>query len=361
MPTNFNPIWVSNPGDTIRDLLRMKGLESESLPGLLNISEDKTSSILTGEMDIDLGVAQTLSDTLGFSSDFWVTRFQQYHDDLARLEQKLNDDWLRSIPTSDMIKLGWIRKSNDLFKDCLEFFNCADISEWQERYVTSLAQFTFRSSGKYASKIPSTVAWLRQGEIQASKQKCNSWSPEGILNRVNEMKSLSRVRTPQNFLPKLSKICSDNGVALVVVQSPTGCSMSGAAKVLDENKRMILMSFRYLSDDQFWFTFFHEMGHLVLHHRSEIFIDDRLEDSTMDETEANNFAGEILIPFEERQKLKSLRGNKRAIISLASELNISPGILIGQMQYYGLIQPAYLNGYKRWYSWDQIKEATSQA
>jgi hypothetical protein len=29
--------------------------------------------------------------------------------------------------------------------------------------------------------------------------------------------------------------------------------------------RHAVMSFRYLTDDHFWFTLFHEIGHLILH------------------------------------------------------------------------------------------------
>ena len=36
---------------------------------------------------------------------------------------------------------------------------------------------------------------------------------------------------------------------------------------------MIILSFRYLSDDHFWFTFFHEIGHLLLHKEDLTFID----------------------------------------------------------------------------------------
>ena len=67
------------------------------------------------------------------------------------------------------------------------------------------------------------------------------------------------------FLPKLQALCAEAGVALVFVRAPRGCRVSGASRLVTPEKAMILVSFRFRSDDQFWFTVFHEIGHLILH------------------------------------------------------------------------------------------------
>ena len=77
---------------------------------------------------------------------------------------------------------------------------------------------------------------------------------------------------------------------------------------------MILLSFRYLSDDHFWFTFFHEAGHLVLHGDRCIFLegDDTL--NTEEEAEANAFAANILIPPEYQAEMLRLPLNGREVM-----------------------------------------------
>ncbi|MFX9089566.1 ImmA/IrrE family metallo-endopeptidase, partial [Acinetobacter baumannii] len=42
--------------------------------------------------------------------------------------------------------------------------------------------------------------------------------------------------------------------------------------MLTPEKAMVLLSFRHLSDDHFWFTLFHEFAHLLLHN-NQTFID----------------------------------------------------------------------------------------
>ena len=54
-------------------------------------------------------------------------------------------------------------------------------------------------------------------------------------------------------------------------------------------------------------------------------------------------------------KLKNIRGNMKKIVSLAMEAGVSPGIVVGQLQYLGYIDFKYLNSYKRRYNWDEIK------
>ena len=355
--SDFHPSWVSNPADTIRGLLSKKGLEEEDLPSLLGSSEDFISQLLRGSLEIDQDIAESLSLKLGFNSRFWINRFDKYHSDLRKLESKRKDSWLKSLPISDMLKFGWINNSGNLYDDCLRYFGCNSIIEWEGLYKKSLKQFAFRASGKFSSRFESTTVWLRKGEIVASNRKGNSWNPDLLLEKLDDLKKLTRIRDPKIFLPRLNEICLKCGVILVVAPTPKGCSMSGATKKIDESKRMILLSFRYLSDDQFWFTFFHEVGHLILHEDVKIFVDDKCEETSTYEKEANNFAGEVLIPFERRNDLYTLRRNKREIVALALELGISPGILIGQMQHYNIIAPSYLNGYKRRFNWEDIAKA----
>ena len=117
---------------------------------------------------------------------------------------------------------------------------------------------------------------------------------------------------------------------------------------------MIVLSFRYRSDDQFWFTFFHEAGHLLLHGKKALFLEDGSEVTSSEEAEANEFAARILIPDEFVSTLMCLGSDVREIIRFAVKMGISPGIVIGQLQNLGRIKPNRLNGLKRRYRWSEM-------
>ncbi len=67
-------------------------------------------------------------------------------------------------------------------------------------------------------------------------------------------------------------ICARNGVALVVVpRSPEPAR--DATKWLSQHKAMVMLSGRYKTDDQLWFTFFHELCHVMKHSKRSVWIE----------------------------------------------------------------------------------------
>ena len=74
---------------------------------------------------------------------------------------------------------------------------------------------------------------------------------------------------------------------------------------------MIALSFRYLSDDHFWFTLFHEIGHLILHGMDATFIDSEDTSENDREKEANSFAASVLIPLDRYEEMLSLNARRK--------------------------------------------------
>jgi Zn-dependent peptidase ImmA (M78 family) len=112
-----------------------------------------------------------------------------------------------------------------------------------------------------------------------------------------------------------------------------------------------LLSFRFLSDDQFWFSFFHEAGHLLLHGDGGFFLEGDDTPSTTQEQEANDFAEGALVPPEFQEALLRLPLNGREVIRFAHRLGVSPGIVVGQLQHHGKFTYRQLNNLKRRFKW----------
>jgi Zn-dependent peptidase ImmA (M78 family) len=121
--------------------------------------------------------------------------------------------------------------------------------------------------------------------------------------------------------------------------------------MLSAQKVLLQLSLRYLSDDQFWFTFFHEAGHALLHAKSAMFVDGLDEQRSPEEREADQFAERALIPDAYRNEFESLRGDSAQVLRFAQRVGIAPGLVVGQMQHRGKLPPTWLNGLKRRYKW----------
>jgi HTH-type transcriptional regulator/antitoxin HigA len=357
--SSFLPQWCSPPGETISDLLSKRGITFADFARRMHASSDWVYELANGVAEIDQAVAAQLQAVLGPSSAFWVKREQQYRDDLTRLNLSIESgrEWVRQFPISDMIKFGWIERATKLDEKvdaCLRFFGVPNVLAWKSMYAGELSVAAFRASPAFASNPRATSAWLRWAALESEQIACRDWRSERFEKALLEIRALTRLKDPGSFLPDLKRVCADCGVALVVAPAPSGCRASGATRFLTKQKAMIALTFRYRLDDQFWFTFFHEAGHLLLHGKTALFLEDGSEVTSKEENEANEFAGKILVPDIFRERLMNLRLHHRDIIRFARTIGVSPGIVVGQLQFRKRVRPDRLNGLKRRFDWNEI-------
>jgi hypothetical protein len=254
-----------------------------------------------------------------------------------------------------MVKFGWIEpvpKRSEELAACLKFFDVPNVAAWHRMYGSIERKFLFRKSAAFDSKPAAVAAWLRQGEIEAKEMRCAPWSAQAFGTALTSIRSLTREKDPKRFVSQLQKACAEVGVAVTIVRSPSGCRASGATRFVAADKALLLLSFRHLSDDQFWFSFFHEAGHLLLHSHQEVFIEGIEASDSAAEKEANEFAAHTLIPPQHTPELLRLRQNKFELVRFARRMGISPGIVVGQLQHYGKIKPNHFQGLKRRYRWE---------
>ena len=362
----FQPEWTSTPGDTIVDILRERDISVDGFASLIGLSMEDTKALLRGRSTVTIAVARRLSGVLGASVEYWMSRDYQYRQDSRRL-QEVEEGWLRKLPLGDMVKFGWLSPPPlpaEELSACLRFFVVSSVLEWQENYGSLQEMAAFRSSPSFDSRHGSVAAWLRQGEIEADGIECRPWHSGRFYESLSHIRPLTRQKDPSRFIPDLQEICSENGVAVVVVRSPSGCRASGATRFISNSKAILQLSFRYLTDDHFWFTFYHEAGHLILHGERNFFAS-ALEGQkpwilegaevpvTQEEQEANEFAAATLIPRQFLEELLSLPADRRALIRFSYRVGVSPGVVVGQLQHHGRVRYNQLNELKRRFEWQE--------
>ena len=361
---SFQPDWFSCPGDTIALLMEQYSVSGDELADGLNCDRDTIRGLLTGAIRIDDQIAENLSAILGGTRGYWRNRHENYEKTLARLfDHNLEDsnlEWARKIPKKDFLGSGDLfqtRKQSDQIKSRLAFFGVSNPDEWRRQYTDLLDKVVFRTSPSFESQLAPLSIWLRRGEIEATLAKCEKWDRDQLRARLDELRNQVKSKSLPQYISNIRRVCAECGVALVFVKAPTGCRASGATRILSSDKAMILLSFRYLSDDHFWFTFFHEIGHLLLHGDSSTFVDGDEIDNSDKEKEANAFSASILIPIDCQEKLFDIKLRTKEIVRFAVSVGVSPGVVVGQLQHLKLIGPQQFNFLKRRYSWDEVSEA----
>lgn len=348
--TSFKPDWVSSPGDTISDILEEQSCSQTEFARQIGCPTTAVSDLLEGHTEITPELAVRIATIVGGTAKFWLNRERQYREAIVEQTQ----EWLRQLPLRDMRRFGWIdsRASGpDVAAACFGFFGVPNVTAWRAKYSVVIEATAFRTSPAFRSQPAAVAAWLREGEIRGEELECKPWSSERFRSMLNDVRALTRKRRPEVFLPELVTECAHCGVAVVILRAPEGCRASGATRFISGSKALLLLSFRYLSDDHFWFTFFHEAGHLLLHGKDALFLEG-LKVTNEREEEANRFSASTLIPSEFRPELARLPIERHAIRDFARRVGVSPGIVVGQLQHLGKARYSQLTHLKIRYRWE---------
>jgi HTH-type transcriptional regulator / antitoxin HigA len=359
----FVPNWFSNPADSLLALIGRRGVPIEVLASAVDGGIDTIRGLVMGTHAIDNSLANSLSAAVGGSPTFWLRRQANYERALdLTLHRALDelDDWLERVPVpggGPRGRLSEAQKKAELRKR-LAFYGVNSLRAWHMRYGRERDKTQFRTSRTFSSSDGSVSLWLRQGELEAALTTTKHWNPRRLNALLGQILKLSRIRKPDRFLPKLKFLGAEAGVAIIVIKAPNGCRVSGASRLVAPNKAMVLLSFRHLSDDHFWFTLLHEFGHLVLHD-AETFVD--TDDTYVDarEREANEFAESAIIPPSRWEEFVNLHYDMTSVIRFSVSLGIAPGLVVGQLQHRGAIPRDQLNFLKRRWTWAEIESALS--
>ena len=344
----FTPEWVSPPGDSITDAIEERDWTQVQLAERLGYTEKHVSLLLNAKVPITEESAQKLSRVIGSTPEFWLRREAQYRAQLVQIEEKERLQswipWLDRLPVKDLMKQGAISKRRldaknkpEIVKELLQLFGVASPDNWETCYEQK--QVAFRRTRKEQSNVGAISAWLRLGEIEAEKADVPKYNKAKFEKTVQEIRKLT-VLSQAEFMPQLQQLCNEAGVILAIVPAIPCAYTSGVARWLNPHRALIQLSLYGKQNDRFWFTFFHEAAHILLHDKKDIFLDDsgngdRLE--SQQENEANAWAREFLIPSEYDVELCALR-SREDVIGFAERVGIHAGIVVGRLQYDKVIE-----------------------
>ncbi|MBT7789284.1 MAG: ImmA/IrrE family metallo-endopeptidase [Calditrichaeota bacterium] len=353
-PSKYKSPVAIPPGETIKDILISRNMTQGELATRMGRPNQEISYLINGKRAITPVTAKQLEYVLGIKSSFWLNIERDYQETLARLEEETrltsHASHVKNFPYSEMVKLGLVeptRKPELKAENLLNFFRVADFNALENHLHLRVGASLFRRSDKFSLSPTKLAIWLRMGEIEFDHLKLKPFNPARFKKQLPDIRSLTLVE-PEHSLPELKRICAESGVALLCVPELKGLPVWAITRLLGKNP-LIQLSFRYKTIDHFWFSLFHEIGHVLLHKKGDFFIDfeqNEKADNNPDD-EANSFASDVLIPPEQYRKLVSNKQFTAKIIQdFAAEIDIPPGIVVGRLQHDGLVRFNYFNDLK---------------
>ncbi len=354
----FAPDWISPPGDTIADLLEERDWTQAQLSERLEYTKKHVSQLINGKASITEDTALKLARVLGGTERFWLNREADYRAQLACIEEKERLEswtpWLDKLPVKELMKQGVIPKRRliakhkpVIVKELLSFFGVVSPEGWSKYYAGM--EVAYRRTREEQSDIGAITTWLRRGEIEAEQQECARYNKTRFSQAARKIRELT-VLPSVEFLPEIHRLCRESGVVFVLVPSIPRTHVSGVARWLNHHKALIQLSLYGKSNDRFWFTFFHEVAHILLHGRDKdtIFLDEWDDEKKLplaQEDEANQWSRDFLIPSMYESELAQLK-SKAAVAAFAQRLGVHPGIVVGRLQHDRLIEQTWMNQFK---------------
>lgn len=351
----FNPSYAVPPGWILEEYLETFDLSQAQFARACGRSAKLISQIISGDAPVEPQTAIEFQRVLGLDASIWLNleaayRLKQAQDkEVKALEDKIC--WAKSFPLKDMRSLGLIpreAKNEKLVSSLLEFFSLGSPSVWEEQHCNLRTKLQFKKQDAHELSYHSLSVWLKLGEIEAQKQNCRDYDKSVFSSNLKKIRSLT-MDDPQVFYPKLVSLCNEAGVALAVLPKLEKLPVSGIARWLSPRKALISLSLRFRTNDHFWFSFFHEAAHILLHSKKDVFVDlkDDKEANKKEEREANNWAAEFLIPKHEIQCLLCEKITAKSITKAAIKLNVHPAILVGRLQHEKVITWKQFNSFKK--------------
>jgi HTH-type transcriptional regulator/antitoxin HigA len=345
----YRPDYSIPPGETLRAVIEARGMTQADLSRRAGLSAKHINQIVQGVAPISPDAAFALERVLGVPARFWNALEANHQSrELQQRDRVVSKDdaaWLSHLPTKELQRRGLIEKvasQADLRDQVLRFFGVASRSSWES--VWTAPDAAFRRSKVFESDPYATAAWLRIGELRATEIKTAPFNRAAFESALQTIRALMK-SDPETFEPEMKRVAANAGVVIVIVGEIKGSRVNGAARWLSATRALIQLSIRHRWEDVFWFSFFHESGHVLLHGKRETFIDDGQTRSSEDD-EADTFAQEILIPRSHETELLRTRTVPQAR-ALATRLGVPPGIVIGRLQREGLMPHSAGNEYRR--------------
>ena len=344
----YEPDYAVPPGWVLEERLAAHKISHAEFARRCGRSPKLISEIIAGKAPIEPKTAVQFEKVLGVDAGIWLGIEVDYrlHREREAEERRAEQSiaWASRFPVNELVKRGNISKPNsstDRVGTLLSFFGVASVEAWQARHEG--ARVAYRHSPSFKSDESALATWLRLGEIEAEQAEAADYNVAKFRQALTQIKELTA--SPSSaVLVDAQRLCLESGVVLAIIKPLPRTALSGATRWMTPRRALIQLSARHMSDDQLWFSFFHEVAHILLHSKRAVFVHETKGTLTEADIEANEWAADFLVPTREWEEFTTSPSfSERGILRFAEEQGIAPGIIVGRLQHEGRLPWSRLN------------------
>lgn len=328
------------PGETIKELLIDNNLTQEDLARKLRVNVKTVNEIINGKGVITNETAFKLGTIFDLPASFWNNLEFNYRKKIKDLEdeEKINQEYelIKDI-YNEIANRNWVPKTKnkkEKVENIKRYLRIPDFESIEDEYEKIACR---KSKIKNFSKL-NLILWVQYALREANKVETKKFDKDKINNTIEEVKKLTLYENQSKAREELKQWCVQNGIVLIYNKQLKNTAIQGIAKWITPEKALIALSDRRKRIDTFWFTFMHELGHLLYGRKKEFYIETEDIASAKDEEEiANDYAIRKLV---NKRKYNELLKNiiisqemKKDILEFANSNNIAPDIVVGLLEH----------------------------
>lgn len=297
LKNQYLPDVVFHPAITLNEKLEEMGMSRKEFALRTGKPEKTIIAVLKEESSLTPEMAILFEKVTQIPAQFWINKQARYNEYVARKkhEQAIANaaEWANQFPYAEMAQHNWVvatRNPEERAVNLMNYFGVASHIAWEKLYLETELKVAAYTSLKRTHQPHAISAWLRQGELKSKQIETPDFDLKMLKRSIPKMRQLMMGQAITIF-EDLYEICLQAGVLLLLTPPLPKVPLSGSTRWLN-NTPLIQLKAQFKKDENFWFTFFHELGHIVLHGKKYISLEN-VDFAAVDykkEEEANQFA-----------------------------------------------------------------------
>ncbi len=337
--TGISRDLIIHPGETIADILVERDITQAELAARTGVTPAYVCNVIAGKKDISAKFAFALEYALGVSKSFWINLQANYDAELLEInaaetiteEERTARDSLKEV-------VKYLRESGRMpikegvddsilsLRKALQISNIANLKEL-------LPAGALRMSAKSKTDPYVMGAWIRLCQIAGEHRNVKTRFDAKKVDELVEKSKVVMCTAGESVQIALTELFSEYGIDFSVVRNFRGAPVQGFISQKNDGTYQMVLTIRGAYADIFWFSLFHELGHIVNGdvNGTANYID--YDEHAETEIGANDFASTRLIDPEEYAAFVE-KGDYSldAIKTFARSQSVRPYIVIGRLQ-----------------------------
>nr|WP_295263888.1 HigA family addiction module antitoxin [uncultured Blautia sp.] len=328
----YNNRIAFHPGYYIKEIIDESGLSQKDFASRLDTTAKNLSVLVRGEQNLSIDIAMKLSRMLGTSVEYWLNLQKSYDALVAEFEsekeleqEKRIFKYFQYTYFKDYFGLPDLpRQIDEQVKCTREFLKVASLSVFTKPNMA--VSFRSASENMKESNTARANVMVQIAINEALKAEAPKYDKKKFENAVEYALTLTTEHS--NFYPLIKNAFAEAGVIFVILPNLPGSGINGATKKIGSNV-MLMVNDRRLYSDTFWFTLFHEIGHII---NGDYGITFEGENNGQEDA-ADKYAEDKLIPPDKYETfLEKNQFDELSIRAFARSIQRDPGIILGRLQ-----------------------------